>query len=119
MTCSVFSNFRKFLAQKQMMSKIIQSLKNSQNALLESPTGSGKSLALLCSALGWLESEKEKIDQMRKPYREKKEALMKKVLEIQHLDQSKLKDQQVVSKYFSNVQKEIIKILTIKNAKSV
>merc|ERR1711931_239384 len=92
-------------AQKQMMSKIIQSLKNSQNALLESPTGSGKSLALLCSALGWLESEKEKIDQMRKPYREKKEALMKRVLEIQHLDQSKLKDQQAVSKYFSNVQK--------------
>ena len=109
MTCHVFSNFWIFLAQKQMMSKIIQSLKNSQNALLESPTGSGKSLALLCSALGWLESEKEKIDQMRKPYREKKEALMKRVLEIQHLDQSKLKDQQAVSKYFSNVQKEIIK----------
>ena len=92
-----------------MMSKIIQSLKNSQNALLESPTGSGKSLALLCSALGWLESEKEKLDQMRKPFKEKREALMKKVHEINNLDQSKLKDQQAVSKYFNPVQKEFIK----------
>jgi len=112
MTCPMFSNFRKILAQKQMMSKIIQSLKNSQNALLESPTGSGKSLALLCSALGWLESEKEKLDQLRKPFREKKEALMKEVLRFQHLDPSKLKDQQAVSKYFNSVQKEIIKIRT-------
>ena len=93
-----------------MMSKIIQSLKNSQNALLESPTGSGKSLALLCSALGWLESEKEKLDQMRKPFIEKREALMKEVLRIQQLDQSKLKDQQAVSKYFNPVQKEFIKL---------
>jgi len=108
MICHVFSYFE-ILAQKQMMSKIIQSLKNSQNALLESPTGSGKSLALLCSALGWLESEKEKLDQMRKPFQEKREALMKEVLKINHLDPSKLKDQQAVSKYFNPVQKEFIK----------
>ena len=102
------------------MSKIIQSLKNSQNALLESPTGSGKSLALLCSALGWLESEKEKLDQMRKPFTEKREALMKEILKVQHLDPSKLKDQQAVSKYFNPVQKEFIKSSRVKkNAKWV
>ncbi|KAG0741654.1 hypothetical protein G6F23_007418 [Rhizopus arrhizus] len=43
-----------------MMSKIIHALNNSQNALLESPTGSGKSLALLCAALAWREHEQTK-----------------------------------------------------------
>ena len=46
---------------------------------------------------------------MRKPFQEKREALMKEVLKINHLDPSKLKDQQAVSKYFNPVQKEFIK----------
>lgn len=33
--------------------QIIQALNHGNNALLESPTGSGKSLALLCSVLAW------------------------------------------------------------------
>lgn len=37
--------------------QIIQGLKHGKHCLLESPTGSGKSLALLCSALGWQQAE--------------------------------------------------------------
>lgn len=46
-------------SQLAMMGQIITGLKHRQNCLLESPTGSGKSLALLCSTLAW---QREQID---------------------------------------------------------
>ncbi|ORX56159.1 hypothetical protein DM01DRAFT_55340 [Hesseltinella vesiculosa] len=45
--------FKPYPAQIQLMAKIIQALKKKENALLESPTGSGKSLAILCASLAW------------------------------------------------------------------
>ncbi|XP_073674191.1 Fanconi anemia group J protein [Garra rufa] len=44
-------------SQLAMMNSIIRGLNNGQHCLLESPTGSGKSLALLCSALAWQQSQ--------------------------------------------------------------
>ena len=37
--------------------QIIRGLNSGQHCLLESPTGSGKSLALLCSALAWQKAQ--------------------------------------------------------------
>ncbi|XP_026761253.2 regulator of telomere elongation helicase 1 homolog [Galleria mellonella] len=46
--------FEPYEVQKTYMEKVIESLQNNTNALLESPTGTGKTLSLLCSSLAWL-----------------------------------------------------------------
>ncbi|XP_045785549.1 regulator of telomere elongation helicase 1 homolog [Maniola jurtina] len=46
--------FEPYNVQKVYMEKVIESLQNNTNALLESPTGTGKTLSLLCSSLAWL-----------------------------------------------------------------
>ncbi|ODN04382.1 Fanconi anemia group J protein [Orchesella cincta] len=63
-------------SQMAMMSKVITGLKQRKNCLLESPTGSGKSLALLCSALAWQRHEAEHI---KSPVVEKTFALLQTV----------------------------------------
>ena len=44
--------------QLDLMSRVIQSLQHRQNALLESPTGTGKTCSILCSTLAWLQAYK-------------------------------------------------------------
>lgn len=52
--------YKAYPPQISMMDKIVKCLNKKYNCLLESPTGSGKSLALLCASLGWLrKTEKE------------------------------------------------------------
>uniref|UniRef100_A0A5S6QV11 DNA 5'-3' helicase n=1 Tax=Trichuris muris TaxID=70415 RepID=A0A5S6QV11_TRIMR len=48
--------FQPYPAQLAMMNRILQALNRRANCLIESPTGSGKSLALLCAALAWQRS---------------------------------------------------------------
>lgn len=52
-------------SQMAMMAQIVKGCHRRQNCLLESPTGSGKSLALLCSTLGWQQAEIEKSKQIQ------------------------------------------------------
>lgn len=40
----------------------MKAFSNKQNAILESPTGTGKTLALLCSSLSWIK-ERAKMDE--------------------------------------------------------
>ncbi|XP_041052824.1 Fanconi anemia group J protein [Carcharodon carcharias] len=47
-------------SQLAMMNSIVRGLNCQKHCLLESPTGSGKSLALLCSTLAWQQSQYEK-----------------------------------------------------------
>ncbi|CAG2057998.1 unnamed protein product, partial [Timema podura] len=50
---------RPYPSQIAIMSKVIEGLKKMKNCILDSPTGSGKSLAILCSTLAWQHHEKE------------------------------------------------------------
>ncbi|KAJ8358971.1 hypothetical protein SKAU_G00154960 [Synaphobranchus kaupii] len=50
-------------SQLAMMNSIVRGLNHGQHCLLESPTGSGKSLALLCSALAWQQAQHDKAKQ--------------------------------------------------------
>lgn len=48
-----------FAPQLALMSKLLMGVQKGENCLLESPTGTGKTLALLCAALAWQKHQKE------------------------------------------------------------
>lgn len=46
--------FEPYALQRDYMAKVIECLQNGTNGVLESPTGTGKTLCLLCATLGWI-----------------------------------------------------------------
>jgi regulator of telomere elongation helicase 1 len=48
--------YEAYQCQLDYMSSVIQALQEKKNALLESPTGTGKTLCLLCASLAWRSS---------------------------------------------------------------
>ncbi|KAA6380786.1 MAG: putative Fanconi anemia group J protein, partial [Streblomastix strix] len=52
-----------YSSQKLIMDRLLKSLQTQTNGLLESPTGTGKTLALLCGACAFQEFHKKKTDQ--------------------------------------------------------
>ncbi|XP_076299297.1 regulator of telomere elongation helicase 1 isoform X2 [Lasioglossum baleicum] len=53
--------FKPYSVQEDYMTKVIECLQNSKNGVLESPTGTGKTLCLLCSSLSWLLTKKAQL----------------------------------------------------------
>jgi len=54
-----FPHENPYPAQKALMAAVINAFRNNHNALLESPTGTGKSIALLASSLAYREEVEE------------------------------------------------------------
>lgn len=53
--------FEPYKVQSDYMAKVIECLQNSTNGVLESPTGTGKTLSLLCSSLAWVLNKKAQV----------------------------------------------------------
>lgn len=50
--------FEPYDLQRNYMAKVLECLTNGTNGVLESPTGTGKTLCLLCATLGWVSQQK-------------------------------------------------------------
>nr|XP_008117805.1 PREDICTED: regulator of telomere elongation helicase 1 isoform X1 [Anolis carolinensis] len=53
--------FEPYKCQEEYMSRVLECLQKQVNGILESPTGTGKTLCLLCSTLAWQEHFKDAI----------------------------------------------------------
>eukprot|EP00928_Gymnodinium_smaydae_P005278 TRINITY_DN11806_c0_g4_i1.p1 TRINITY_DN11806_c0_g4~~TRINITY_DN11806_c0_g4_i1.p1 ORF type:complete len:1009 (-),score=132.31 TRINITY_DN11806_c0_g4_i1:117-3143(-) len=57
--------YEAYECQLAYMAAVIKALEDGSNALLESPTGTGKTLCLLCAALGWRRQRERRVTEAR------------------------------------------------------
>ena len=76
--CNVKFPHQAYGTQLSFMGKVIQALDQGHNALLEAPTGSGKTLSLLCGSLAWQQREKQRIEEGVRQHTEQARAYMTK-----------------------------------------
>ena len=58
----VYFPYDPYKPQVAYMTSVIKALNEGQNGLLQSPTGTGKTLSLLCATLAWLRHYYETIN---------------------------------------------------------
>ena len=46
--------------QRDYVAKVIEALRTKSNAMLESPTGTGKTISFLCAAVAYIKKERER-----------------------------------------------------------
>ena len=56
----VWLPFEPYNCQKDYIEKVIEALKTKSNAMLESPTGTGKTISFLCAAVAFIKRERER-----------------------------------------------------------
>lgn len=66
--------FKPYEAQVESAAHILRCLKNAESGVIESPTGTGKSLSILCACLSWVEHEKRSGRKKRSEVDPEKEA---------------------------------------------
>ena len=54
--------YEAYPCQLEYMSRVIEALQEKKNALLESPTGTGKTLCLLCASLAWRQAQAKALE---------------------------------------------------------
>uniref|UniRef100_A0A915IP59 Helicase ATP-binding domain-containing protein n=1 Tax=Romanomermis culicivorax TaxID=13658 RepID=A0A915IP59_ROMCU len=91
---SVKFPYTAYRSQKAMIYKIISAIKARKNVLLESPTGSGKTVSLLCSTLAWQLSEYERVES--ELFDERKRQMNNKLMRLSSDADSSLPKQVVV-----------------------
>lgn len=66
----IYFPYEPYPLQIAYMEKVIETLDGGHNALLQSPTGTGKTLCLLCSCIGWINwKRKNSKGKDEKPFR--------------------------------------------------